>query len=86
MFEKSVAAEGDCTPLTADGSESSPATLADVAQAAGVSSMTVSRVINGSASVGQATRSRVWSAAIELAYQPNLAARALASRRRKSAA
>lgn len=53
----------------------------DVASAAGVSHMTVSRVINGSASVSDATRERVVSAIERLRYTPSSIARALANRR-----
>lgn len=52
------------------------ATLYDVARMAGVSGMTVSRVINGNASVSDATRTKVLSAMETLKYQVNLAARA----------
>jgi LacI family transcriptional regulator len=53
-----------------------PATLYDVARMAGVSGMTVSRVINGSAGVSDVTRTKVLSAIDTLKYQVNLAARA----------
>lgn len=52
------------------------ATVHDVARVAGVSAMTVSRVINGRASVSAATRGKVEAAIAALRYQPNLAARA----------
>ncbi|WP_189955524.1 LacI family DNA-binding transcriptional regulator [Streptomyces roseolus] len=51
--------------------------MADVAQRAGVSSQTVSRVSNGDAAVVEATRKRVLDAMKELGYRPNSAARAL---------
>ncbi|MFE9046523.1 LacI family DNA-binding transcriptional regulator [Streptomyces sp. NPDC012421] len=51
--------------------------MADVAQLAGVSSQTVSRVSNGDAAVVEATRKRVLDAMKELGYRPNSAARAL---------
>jgi LacI family transcriptional regulator len=53
------------------------ATIRDVARAAGVSIATVSRVFNGSSRVGEQTATRVWSAAGELDYWPNSAARSL---------
>lgn len=53
------------------------ATMADVARAAGVSSMTVSRVINGREGVSQAVRAYVQSVIARLGYHPNEAARAL---------
>lgn len=52
--------------------------MADVAQIAGVSHQTVSRVLNNPASVKVATRERVEAAMAELDYQRNRAARALA--------
>lgn len=54
-------------------------TARDVASVAGVSPMTVSRVINGEASVRQATRDAVQRAIDDLGYSPNKAARSLAS-------
>jgi DNA-binding LacI/PurR family transcriptional regulator len=53
------------------------ASVVDVAHRAGVSTQTVSRVINGSADVRTATRQRVVAAMNELEYRPNSAARAL---------
>ena len=54
-------------------------TIEDVAAHAGVSAMTVSRVIHGHASVRDANRERVMSSVRELDYRPNLAASALAA-------
>jgi len=51
----------------------------DVARRAGVSTATVSYVINNSRSVGEATRRRVLAAVEELGYEPNIVARSLAS-------
>jgi DNA-binding LacI/PurR family transcriptional regulator len=51
--------------------------MADVARFAGVSTMTVSNVINGRPRVGPETRDRVLAAIGELGYQVNLAARHL---------
>ncbi|HEY2729627.1 MAG TPA: LacI family DNA-binding transcriptional regulator [Polyangia bacterium] len=53
------------------------ATLRDVARRAGVSPMTVSRVVNGSANVRPATRRRVERAVAELDFVPNDVARGL---------
>ena len=53
-------------------------TIADVAKAAGVSPMTVSRVINGEASVVELTREKVQAAIAAIGYRPNSAARTLA--------
>lgn len=52
-------------------------TIADVAKRAGVSKMTVSRVINNSGYISQDTRSRVEEAIAELGYIPNALARSL---------
>jgi LacI family transcriptional regulator len=57
------------------------ATIKDVARLAGVSPMTVSRVVNGSKYVSNTTRHAVQHAVRELRYSPNLAARNLASER-----
>jgi LacI family repressor for deo operon, udp, cdd, tsx, nupC, and nupG len=56
-------------------------TLRDVAALAGVSSRTVSNVVNGYAPVSEATRARVQQAVDELGYRPNVLARNLASGR-----
>jgi LacI family transcriptional regulator len=53
-------------------------TINDVARAAGVSPMTVSRVINGEQVVRQATREKVDAAIKALNYAPSAAARTLA--------
>lgn len=57
------------------------ATINEVAKRAGVSAMTVSRVMNGSTSVTECTRKRVLAAADELGYRPNLLARGLVTNR-----
>jgi LacI family transcriptional regulator len=54
-------------------------TIKDVAERAGVSLKTVSRVINNETSVMQATRTRVLQAISELDYEPDRSARALRS-------
>lgn len=53
------------------------ATILDVARAAGVSPITVSRVFQQSANVRPETRARVLQAAAELQYVPNAVARSL---------
>ena len=55
-------------------------TIHDVARRAGVSPVTVSRVINGARNVNVTTRDRVEQAIKDLGYVPNLAARSLRSR------
>ena len=52
-------------------------TIAQVAEEAGVSAMTVSNVLNGRPGASEETRRRVLSAAERLGYQPNLSARNL---------
>jgi LacI family transcriptional regulator len=56
-------------------------TIRDVARRAGVSSMTVSRVINDSALVSAVTRRRVEDAIDELGYVPSRLARGLSAKR-----
>jgi LacI family transcriptional regulator len=56
-------------------------TLHDVAESAGVSYQTVSRVINNHASVADETRKRVLKAIKDLNYHPNRAARSLVTNR-----
>ncbi|WP_246205013.1 LacI family DNA-binding transcriptional regulator [Altericroceibacterium indicum] len=63
--------------MTITPSKPRGATVIDVAKRAGVSPMTVSRVINGSTSVRDETRKAVKDAIRELNYTPNVAARAL---------
>ncbi|HEY4269468.1 MAG TPA: LacI family DNA-binding transcriptional regulator [Galbitalea sp.] len=54
-------------------------TLYDVAESAGVSHQTVSRVVKGETNIRADLRERIESAIRELDYRPNLTARALAS-------
>jgi LacI family transcriptional regulator len=54
-------------------------TIHDVARHAGVSPMTVSRVINAETNVREETRAKVAASVKALRYSPNLAARSLAS-------
>ncbi|SHG87605.1 LacI family DNA-binding transcriptional regulator [Ferrimonas marina] len=56
-------------------------TIQDVAKLAGVSAMTVSRVLNGTSKVAEATRERVLAAVKQLDYRPNVSARRLAGSR-----
>jgi len=56
-------------------------TIIEIAERAGVSMKTVSRVLNGEPNVREATRDKVKKVAAELNYQPNVFARSLASKR-----
>jgi LacI family transcriptional regulator len=58
-------------------------TINDVAKLAGVSAMTVSRVINNSGYISRETRSRVEAAIAELGYVPNALGRQLRSKKTK---
>ncbi len=62
----------------------SGATLADVADAAGVGVATASRVVNGGVNVSPATLKKVQSAIRRLGYLPNHAARILKGGRTKT--
>lgn len=64
--------------------EGRPVSMAEVAQAAGVSQQTVSRVVNGHANVSEQTRARVLSAIRELGFRPNFAGKSLRSGRYNS--
>jgi DNA-binding LacI/PurR family transcriptional regulator len=55
-------------------------TIADVAEAAGVSISTVSYVMSGKRTISQDTKERVEAAIDKLAYSPHASARSLASR------
>jgi LacI family transcriptional regulator len=57
---------------------SGPARLTDVAERAGVSLATASRVLNGSDTVGEQYRRRVLAAAAQLGFRANLHAQAMA--------
>jgi LacI family transcriptional regulator len=61
-------------------------TVLDVAKRAGVAPITVSRVINNSGYISQATRERVEAAVKELGYVPNTLARGLRSKRTRTLA
>lgn len=68
--------------LTArQGAVPRPATVSDVARLAGVSTMTVSRVVNGEPTVGPDSRAKVQAAVAALNYTPNPSARKLAGSR-----
>jgi DNA-binding LacI/PurR family transcriptional regulator len=57
-----------------------PVTIHDVAAQAGVSTATISRVVNAQPGVGRATRCRVHRIIDELGYEPNVAARRMRGR------
>ncbi len=77
MSESAASLEqaADPTPPT------KPATIYDVAQAAGVSHQTVSRFLKGFEGIRPETREKVVRALDELGYRPNLTARSLKSGR-----
>lgn len=58
-----------------------PITMKDVAQACGVSIITVSKAMRGRPDIGAETRKRVLAKATELNYRPNLTARSLVTGR-----
>lgn len=62
------------------------ASSVDVAERAGVSQATVSRVLSGKDRVAEPTRAKVLKALDELGYEPNLNARALKTRRTRTIA
>jgi len=61
-----------------------PVTLKDIAERAGVTSATVSMVINNKPNISEATRRKVLKIARELNYYPNVIARGLATRKSNS--
>ncbi|PYY37420.1 LacI family transcriptional regulator [Curtobacterium sp. MCPF17_046] len=72
------------TTTTPNGRPRKAPTIFDVAERAGVSHQTVSRVINGDPTVRDGFRSRVTTAIGELGYRPRAAARALAGGRSRA--
>jgi LacI family transcriptional regulator, gluconate utilization system Gnt-I transcriptional repressor len=70
---------GEVADGIARGGEYRAPTLSDVARAAGVSPMTVSKVLRNTGSISTATQARVRQAAEQLGYVPNTLAGALSS-------
>ncbi|MEZ9234322.1 LacI family DNA-binding transcriptional regulator [Shewanella sp. 10N.286.52.A9] len=66
------------SPISKSNSKTK-STIQDVAELAGVSKMTVSRVLNNDEKVSDKTRLKVKEAANKLHYRPNISARRLAS-------
>jgi DNA-binding LacI/PurR family transcriptional regulator len=62
------------------------ATMADIAERAGVALSTVSYVLSGKRSVSEETKRRVLRTIADLDYQPHAFARGLASKRTKTIA
>lgn len=58
-----------------------PVTMRDVAQKAGVSIKTVSRVVNDQGEISEETRARILAVINELGYRPNMIARGLVTQR-----
>lgn len=71
-------------PRGTGGKRRKAPTIFDVAERAGVSHQTVSRVINGDPTVRDAFRTQVTDAVHELGYRPRAAARALAGGRSRA--
>ena len=71
-------------PVNVTAYKSPPATLYDVCRHTGLSSATVSRVMNDSPQVRPSTRDRILQAARELGYVPSHHARALASKQTRT--
>jgi DNA-binding LacI/PurR family transcriptional regulator len=69
-----------------NGADPGPPTLEVVAAQAGVSRATASRVLRGATNVSPQAREAVMRVAAELSYRPNLAARALVTKRSGSVA
>lgn len=67
----------------ADNAPTERLNIRQVAAVAGVSHMTVSRVLNNHPNIKESTRRRVLDVIEELNYRPNMAARALATQRTK---
>lgn len=67
----------------ADGARQGTTTIVDVARAAGVSTATVSRVLNDHPKVDAVLRSRVLRAIKDLGYRPSRVARSLRTRRNR---
>ena len=59
-------------------------TIKDISKACGVSSSTVSKVLNGYSDISKETAERVLAAAIKMGYTPNVAARMLKTNRSNS--
>jgi DNA-binding LacI/PurR family transcriptional regulator len=57
------------------------ATIKDIARYCGVSAMTVSRALNNSSEISQATKEKVLKACQELGYKPNSAAKSLITKK-----
>jgi LacI family transcriptional regulator len=74
------------TQLVRKANNHLPATLKDVADLAGVSTKTVSRVVNHQKEISEATRQRVQTAIDQLDYRPNILARSLIHQRSKTLA
>nr|WP_205745856.1 LacI family DNA-binding transcriptional regulator [Egibacter rhizosphaerae] len=85
MLDEPAANETDVAPSSRPKSRGRrTAVMEDVASLAGVSPMTVSRVINDRGGVRAETRGRVLAAMRELDYRPNIAARALVTGRART--
>src|SRR6516164_4161562 len=73
------------SPRKSSSSSPGVATVKDVAERAGVSTATVSRVLSGVAGVREPLKSKVLEASRALGYRPNRAARELRARTSRTA-
>src|SRR3954464_2887835 len=79
LCQVTIASEARMTEMRSGAAR--PATIYDVARAAGVSHQTVSRFLKGYEGIRAETRTRVMDALRELEYRPNLTARSLTTGR-----
>lgn len=70
--------------MTERARDARPATIIDVADAAGVSRQTVTRAMNDMPGISAATKARVLAAAKELAYRPSRYGRGLVGHRQRT--
>ena len=84
LSQRAWPAEAQTANVATDSGNGRAITLDQVAQAAGVSRATVSRVVNGNPKVAPEVRRTVEKAVERLGYVPNPAARSLVTRRSDS--
>jgi LacI family transcriptional regulator len=67
--------------MTISGGKKMSVTIKDIAKVAGVSYSTVSKAINNSPLVKKKTKDRILTIALQLGYEPNMAAKSLVSKK-----